>query len=76
MEFPPMFTDTDAFTLSNAPPRRAPIRLDPDDRRQTVMFSGLDCLAGQADLFATDGDDGAQAIDAAAARAGAGELPG
>jgi len=48
----------DAFTLSNsAPPRRAPIRLDPDDRRQAVLFAGLDCLAGQADLFATDGTD-------------------
>ncbi len=25
--------------------------------RQRVLFSGLDCLAGQRDLFTTDGED-------------------
>jgi len=56
-----MFDDT--FTLANPPPRRAPLRLDPDDRRQRGLFAGLDCLAGQGDLFETDGsDDHAAAI--------------
>ena len=48
---------TDHYTLANPPPRRAPLRLEPDDRRQRGLFAGLDCLAGQGDLFETDGDD-------------------
>ncbi len=35
-------------------PRRQP---DPSaPTRQTVLFSGLDCIPGQLDLFATDGE--------------------
>lgn len=50
-----MFDDTETFVLTNATPRRPTMRLDPDDRRQTVLFAGMDCLEGQRDLFGTDG---------------------
>jgi len=46
----------DTFTLTNDPPKRAPLRFDNDERRQTTLFAGLDCLEGQTDLFATDGE--------------------
>jgi len=46
------------FTLRNDPPepKRAPIESS-GKRRQRMLFSGLDCLPGQMDLFPTDGQD-------------------
>lgn len=43
---------SDPFTLRNDPPRQPPAADDPT--RQRVLFSGLDCLPGQQDLFETD----------------------
>lgn len=34
---------------------KAPKLPKPEPMRQAVLFSGMDCLEGQADLFATDG---------------------
>ena len=49
--------DPDEFVLSNAPPKPKPWREgEPDNTRQTVFFTGMDCLAGQQDLFETDGN--------------------
>lgn len=62
----------DRYTLANPQPRRAPQRLDPDDRRQRGLFAGLDCLAGQGDLFGTDGDDDDAAAVDPGSRAGRG----
>ena len=55
--------DMERFILTNDPPR--PAKRDHDDGqrdRQRVLFAGLDCLSGQMDLFATDGelDEGEQ----------------
>lgn len=47
---------SDNFTLQNDPPKESRWQPPPTEKvRQTVLFSGLDCLAGQADLFPTDG---------------------
>lgn len=46
----------DDFRLLNDEPHvpwSAPL---PVKRHQGVLFSGLDCLPGQLDLFCTDGD--------------------
>ena len=44
------------FTLSNNPPPTKPHRFESCDRtRQKLLFSGLNCLPGQMDLFDTDG---------------------
>ena len=43
------------FRLANVTPTTKPHFETSEPRRQTVLFSGLDCLAGQQDLFATDG---------------------
>ena len=49
--------DSDEFVLSNAPPKPKPWRGgEPENTRQTVLFTGMDCLAGQQDLFETDGN--------------------
>jgi hypothetical protein len=47
----------DQFQLTNAEPKPAPVRIDVPEYRQKPLFSGLDCLAGQESLFATDGVD-------------------
>lgn len=40
------------FTLMNDAPRKpAPVRAEVTPQRQRALFSGLDCLAGQTDLF-------------------------
>lgn len=44
------------FTLANDPPARK-LAIDNNDTRQRVLFSGMDCLEGQTDLFPTDGGD-------------------
>jgi hypothetical protein len=49
--------DGDEFVLSNPAPKPKPWQGDePENTRQTVLLSGLDCLPGQQDLFAADGD--------------------
>lgn len=37
------------------PPRPKPAEFNTNAGRQKVLFSGLDCLPGQMDLFLTDG---------------------
>jgi hypothetical protein len=47
----------ETFTLSNPPPQPIPWRgPKPENTRQTVLLSGLDCLPGQLDLFEPDGN--------------------
>ena len=49
--------DTEAFTLANPPPPHKPWRGEPtEQRRQKVLLTGMDCQAGQQDLFETDGN--------------------
>lgn len=53
-----MSTDMPKFTLR--PVERPPVRPTSDippmpQRRQIVLFSGLNCCPGQLDLFPTDG---------------------
>lgn len=45
--------DDEPFVLTNEMPRPK-LRIENDDRRQTVMFSGMECLPGQEDLFTTE----------------------
>ena len=47
---------TNDFTLRNEPVKSKPMPSESTDRtRQQMLFSGLDCLPGQLDLFPTDG---------------------
>jgi hypothetical protein len=47
--------DSAEFVLSNAPPMPKPWRGgDPENTRQAVLVAGMDCVAGQQDLFDTD----------------------
>jgi hypothetical protein len=49
--------DPDEFVLSSTPPKPKPWRgAEPENTRQTVLFTGMGCPAGQKDLFETDGD--------------------
>ena len=51
---------SEEFQLRNDPPAASPrstLRDPVDEKRQRVLFAGLDCLPGQLDLFATDGED-------------------
>jgi hypothetical protein len=44
------------FTLANDKPKLTPWRPpEQEPCRQKVLFAGLDCEAGQLDIFATDG---------------------
>lgn len=45
------------FRLQDDPPRAAKPEYEEPCERQGVLFAGPDCLAGQMDLFATDGQD-------------------
>jgi hypothetical protein len=50
--------DGDRFALSNdAPPPKPWREAEPDNTRQKLLLSGMECLAGQQDLFAADSDD-------------------
>lgn len=51
-----MTNDTE-FQLSNPPQSSEPkpVKFFTEKARQSVLFSGLDCLPGQQDLFPTDG---------------------
>ncbi len=52
-------SDGEEFALTNPAPKPKPWRGDePDNTRQTKLLSGLDCLPGQQDLFAADGENG------------------
>jgi len=43
------------WQLEQTRPKPKPWRgSDPENTRQTLLLSGLDCLPGQQDLFATD----------------------
>ena len=59
---PTVETDDDApgdepFVLVSDPPRPKPWKPDPaEPMRQRRLLSGLDCLEGQRDLFAVDGE--------------------
>ena len=46
----------ETFTLTNEEPQPRPRKFESDRGQQRVLFSGLDCLPGQLDLFATDGE--------------------
>jgi len=47
---------SEGYALTNPAPRRLAWRgPGPERVRQTVLFSGMDCLPGQQDLFETDG---------------------
>ena len=49
--------DSGEFVLSNAPPKPKPWRGgEPENTRQAVLVAGMDCVAGQHDLFETDGN--------------------
>ena len=50
------FLAPEPFTLSREPKPEKCRQEMPERQIQTVMFSGMDCLAGQLDLFPTDGD--------------------
>jgi hypothetical protein len=39
---------------------KQPLQFENDPRRQRVLFSGMDCLRGQLDLFQTDGEGGVE----------------
>ncbi len=46
----------ETFFLSNNPTPKKPRHFESNDKtRQKLLFSGLDCLPGQMDLFDTDG---------------------
>jgi hypothetical protein len=48
--------DRARFALHNSPATKKPWRgKEPEDTRQALLLAGLDCLPGQQDLFATDG---------------------
>ena len=49
--------DCAEFVLTNPAPKPKPWRGDePENTRQTLLLSGLDCLPNQQDLFETDGE--------------------
>lgn len=55
---PPERASTRQFTLENRQVKPKPRPLEaPPAGRQKVLFSGLDCLPGQLDLFPTDGEE-------------------
>ncbi len=45
----------DAFILRNDSPDQAGPEFENNDGVQRVLFTGLNCLPGQEDLFPTDG---------------------
>jgi hypothetical protein len=52
-------SDGGKFVLSNPAPKPKPWRGgESENTRQTVLLSGMDCLSGQGDLFAADGEAG------------------
>ncbi len=43
------------FQLAKDRPKPKPMQFENNVARQRVLLAGMDCLAGQLDLFATDG---------------------
>jgi hypothetical protein len=49
--------DCAEFVLGNTAPKPKPWRgSEPENTRQTLLIAGIGCLAGQQDLFETDGN--------------------
>ena len=49
--------DGTEFALHNSPATKTSWRGSvPENTRQTLLIAGMDCLAGQQDLFETDGE--------------------
>lgn len=49
--------DETGFALRNSPATKKPWRGSvPQNTRQTLLITGMDCLPGQRDLFETDGE--------------------
>jgi hypothetical protein len=49
--------NSDASALSNVPPETKPwYGGEPENTRQKVLLTGMDCQPGQLDLFETDGE--------------------
>ncbi len=49
----------EGYALTNPAPRLPEWHgSQPENTRQRVLFSGMDCLPGQQDLFETDGKAG------------------
>lgn len=51
------------FRLENTPPKPKPLTFESSKDRQRVLFTGLDCLPGQQDLFDCDGEPSIDAHD-------------
>ena len=49
------------FRLVNPPAKLKPWKPAAEAMRQKTLLAGLDCKPGQLDLFATDGEENAQA---------------
>ena len=47
---------SEPFRLANDPAPRRPAQFEDEQCRQRSLLAGLDCLPGQGDLFATDGE--------------------
>ena len=45
----------EVYRLQNNQRKAAPARFESQGSTQKVLFSGMDCLPGQQDLFPTDG---------------------
>lgn len=50
-----MSKDHESFRLTNPPPKRQRLDVPNTTGVQKVLFSGLQCFAGQKDLFVVDG---------------------
>jgi hypothetical protein len=49
--------NSDAFVLGNVPPEPKPWHGgEPENTRQKVLLTGMDCWPGQLDLFETNGE--------------------
>jgi hypothetical protein len=56
IEFVAGDNDVSEFHLTNEPPKPKPWRPENVKATQRVLLAGMDCLSGQGDLFATDGE--------------------
>ena len=56
-----------SWQLVNEQPRRRATEVPLARERQRALFCGLDCLPGQRDLFATDGEAADASIERATA---------
>lgn len=49
---------SEEFKLENPKPKPPKDRFENDTRTQTVLFSGMDCLPGQQDLYQEEQENG------------------